>query len=126
MGNPNFLFLTNGNLWSTCSGCGFLRPLEIGRCCVPGAPRKTAPLSNEKGALPPAEHCLFRCAGCSARRHRCISLKPEVWFFRVTPPPKLVIPTGGTAVFAVPKRRNLSSTSDFTISADLFAAGRAG
>jgi hypothetical protein len=46
----------------------------------------------------------------------------EVGFFHVIHHAEFVIPTGGTAVLAVPERRNLSSTSDFRISADLFAA----
>jgi hypothetical protein len=37
----------------------------------------------------------------------------EVAFFLFIHRQKLVIPTGGTALFAVPERRNHSSASDF-------------
>jgi len=39
----------------------------------------------------------------------------EAGFFHLIYHKKLVIPTGGAAVFAVPERRNPSETSDFRI-----------
>src|SRR5208282_290227 len=41
----------------------------------------------------------------------------EVEFSFIIHHAKFVIPTGGTAALAVPERRNLSSTSDFGLSA---------
>jgi hypothetical protein len=42
----------------------------------------------------------------------------EVGFFHFIHHPKLVIPTGGTAVLAVPERRNPSTISEFRLGAD--------